>query len=136
MKKKKNILVAAITILGFAALTIPTSTMAQASGTKRTNLLRNDLSVAGREVIQVRVDIEPGVVYPKHAHPGEEIVYVVEGMLEYRVEGKSPVILKAGEVLFIPYGAAHSVKNVGSKTASEIATYIVEKGKPLISMVK
>lgn len=136
MKKKKNTLVGVITILVLAALTIPGSIMAQTSGTKRTNLLRNDLSVQGREVIQVHVDIEPGVVYPKHAHPGEEIVYVVEGMLEYHVEGKPPVTLKAGEALFIPHGAAHSVKNVGSKTASEIATYIVEKGKPLISIIK
>jgi quercetin dioxygenase-like cupin family protein len=136
MKKKKNTLVDVITILVLAALTIPGTTMAQTSGTKRTNLLRNDLSVQGREVIQVRVDIEPGVVYPKHAHPGEEIVYVVDGILEYHVEGKPPVTLKAGEALFIPHGAAHSVKNVGSKTASEIATYIVEKGKLLISIVK
>jgi quercetin dioxygenase-like cupin family protein len=135
MKKKKNILVGAIAILGLAALIIPGSAMAQSSGTRRTNLQRNDLSIPGREVIQVRVDIEPGVVYPKHAHPGEEIVYVVEGFLEYHVEGKLPVTLKAGEVLFIPYGAIHSVKNVGKGKASEIATYIVEKGKPLISIV-
>ena len=42
--------------------------------------------------------------------------------------------LKAGDVLFVPAGAAHSAKNVGNVTASELATYIVEKGKPLLTL--
>ena len=64
---------------------------------------------------------------PPHSHPGEEIVYVIEGVLEYQLEGKPPVTLKAGEVLFIPAGTVHSAKNVGSGNAAELATYIVEK---------
>ena len=44
--------------------------------------------------------------------------------------------LKAGEVLFIPAGAVHEVKNVGSGNAAELATYVVEKGKPLLVLVK
>ena len=105
---------------------------AQQEGIRRTDLQRHDLSVAGREVVQVRVDIAPGVVAARHSHPGEEIVYVLEGSLEYCVEGKPPVTLKAGEVLFIPAGTIHSAKNVGSGNAAELATYIVEKGKPLV----
>ena len=105
---------------------------AQQPGVKRTDLQRYDLSAPGREVVQVRVDIDPGVSFPNHRHPGEEIVYVIEGMLEYRVEGKPPVTLKAGDVLFVPAGAIHSAKNVGSVNAAELATYIVEKGKPLV----
>ena len=101
------------------------------SGVKRTDLQRHDLSVPGREVVQVRVDIAPGVLAPDHSHPGEEIVYVIEGSLEYRLDGKPPVTLKAGEVLFIPAGVIHSAKNVGTVDAAELATYLVEKGKPL-----
>ena len=56
----------------------------------------------------------------------------MEGLLEYQVEGKPPVTLKAGEALFIPAGTIDSAKNVGSGNAAELATYIVEKGKPLI----
>jgi quercetin dioxygenase-like cupin family protein len=99
---------------------------------KRTNLQRHDLSVAGREVIQVRVDLAAGVVFPRHSHPGEELVYVIEGSLEYQLEGKPPVTLKAGDVLFIPYGTVHAVKNVGTENAAELATYIVETGKPVL----
>ena len=51
-------------------------------------------------------------------------------MLEYALEGRPPVTLKAGDVLFIPHGTIHAVKNVGSGKAAELATYIVEKGKP------
>jgi quercetin dioxygenase-like cupin family protein len=71
---------------------------------------------------------------PRHAHPGEEIVYVVEGELEYQLDGKPPMTVKAGGVLFIPTGAFPAVKNVGSGKAVELATYIIEKGKPLVAL--
>jgi quercetin dioxygenase-like cupin family protein len=109
--------------------------LAQQPGTRRTDLQQHDLSIPGREAIQVRVDIGPGEVAARHRHPGEEIIYVLEGVLEYAVEGMPPVTLKAGEVLFIPYGTVHSAKNVGSVNAAELATYIVEKGKPLVEPV-
>ena len=109
---------------------------AQQTGTKRTDLQRHDLSVPGREVVQVRVDFDPGYVSPKHTHPGEEIVYVIEGTLEYQVAGKPAVTLKAGDVLFIPAETIHAAKNVGSGNGAELATYIVEKGKPLLTLVK
>jgi len=105
---------------------------AQQPGVKRTDLQQHDLSIPGREVVQVRVDIATGVLAANHRHPGEEIVYVIEGVLEYRLEGKPPVTLKAGDVLFIPAGAIHSAKNVGNVNAAELATYIVEKGTPLV----
>src|SRR4029079_6277654 len=106
------------------------ATQAQ-QGVERTDLQQHDLNIPGREVVQVRVDIAPGVLAPDHSHPGEEIVYVIEGTLEYRLEGNAPGALKAGEVLFIPAGTVHSARNVGSVNAAELATYIVEKGKPL-----
>ena len=108
----------------------------QQAGIKRTDLLRQDLGVPGREVIQVRVDFAPGVAFPPHSHPGEEIAYVIEGELEYRLEGRPPVTLEAGEALFIPAGTVHAARNVGSVSAAELATYIVEKGKPLVSLAE
>jgi quercetin dioxygenase-like cupin family protein len=122
-------------VMAVSALALPAA-QAQPSGIKRTDLQRHDLSIPGREAIQVRVDLAPGVAFGKHTHPGEEIIYVLEGALEYQVEGKPPVTLKAGDVLFIPAGAVHSARNVGSVTGSELATYIVEKGKPLLTLEK
>jgi quercetin dioxygenase-like cupin family protein len=120
-----------------AALLIAASGLAQAqlAGTRRVDLQRHDLSAQGREVIQARVEIDPGVTSPRHTHPGEEIIYVLEGSLEYQVEGKPPVTLKAGDVLFIPAGTVHAAKNVGNGNAAELATYVVEKGKPLVTVV-
>ena len=133
MKATRIIAVAVLIVASALALQIA---RAQAPGITRTDLQQHDLSVHGREVIQVRVDIAPGVVAPNHSHPGEELVYVIEGVLEYQLEGKPPVTLKAGEVLFIPAGAVHAAKNVGSGNAAELATYIVEKGKPLVVLSK
>ncbi|MDA9531070.1 cupin domain-containing protein [Bradyrhizobium sp. CCBAU 25338] len=101
---------------------------------KRTHLMKEALSVPGREVVQVRVDFPPGVVAVRHSHPGEELVYMIEGELEYRLDGRPPVILKAGEVLLIPHGVHHAVTNVGNGNAAELATYIVETGKPLLTL--
>lgn len=109
---------------------------AQLPGVTRTDLQQHDLSVPGREVLQVRVGIAAGSTAPRHSHPGEEIVYVLDGTLEYRLDGRPPVTLKAGDVLFIPAGTPHAVTNVGPGNAVELATYIVEKGKPLLVLVE
>jgi quercetin dioxygenase-like cupin family protein len=132
----KKILIMAVAVLIVGSGLALHVARAQQTGIKRTDLQRHDLSAPGREVIQVRVDFAPGAVAPNHTHPGEEIIYVIEGSLEYEVEGKPPVTLHAGEVLFIPAGAIHSAKNVGSGNAAELATYVVEKGKPLVVPVK
>jgi quercetin dioxygenase-like cupin family protein len=93
-----RVMLAAALIVSLGADPAP----AQQPGIKRTDLQRHDMSIPGREVNQVLVEFAPGVVAPNHSHPGEEMVYVVEGSLEYKLEGKPPVTLKAGEVLFIP----------------------------------
>ena len=61
---------------------------------------------------------------------------MLEGMLEYEIKGQPPVRVKAGDVLFAPARAIHSAKNVGSGNGAELATYVVEKGLPLLTLVK
>lgn len=129
------ILAATILMIG-GGLALHVTQAQRQSDIKRTDLQRHDLSITGREVVQVRVDIPSGTAFPKHSHPGEEMVYMIEGVLEYQLEGTPPVTLKAGEVLFIPAGTVHSVKNIGSGNGAELATYIVEKGKPLVVPAK
>ena len=108
---------------------------AQQAGSKRTDLQRHDLSAPGREVVRVRVDFDPGYLAPRHTHPGEEIIYVLEGTLEYQI-GDKTVTVRPGDVLFVPAGVIHTAKNVGSGNGAELATYVVEKGKPLLTVVK
>jgi quercetin dioxygenase-like cupin family protein len=132
----KPMLVMGVAMLIGGSGVAPHVAQAQQPGSRRTDLQRHDLSAPGREVVQVRVDFDPGYVSPRHTHPGEEIIYVLEGTLEYQVEGKPPTTLKAGDVLIIPAGTIHAARNVGSGNGAELATYVVEKGKPLITLVR
>lgn len=58
--------------------------LAQVSNVKRIDLQRNDLSIPGRETVQAIVEIAPGTTAARHSHPGEEIIYVLEGALVWR----------------------------------------------------
>jgi len=135
MKTKKNLFTAIATILLIGTYAISSSAQTK-NGISRTELQRHDMSAPNTEMVQAHIDFEPGTAFGNHNHPGEEIIYVLEGELEYIVKGKPPVILKKGEVLFIPAGTIHSAKNVGNYKASELATYIVEKGKPIVNLIK
>ena len=118
--------------MGVAAQAAPPS---RPAGTTRIDLQRHDLDSPGQEVVQLRVDFAPGASFPRHTHPGPEIIYVLEGSLEYEVAGK-PVTINAGGVLFVPAGTVHAARNIGAMPAAELGTYIVEKGKPLTTLVK
>jgi quercetin dioxygenase-like cupin family protein len=80
-----------------------------------------------------RTDLQHVVISPeaqpiRHKHPGEEIIYVLEGSLEYRIDGREPRTYSAGEALTVPAETVHAVPGNGT----ELATYVIEKGKPFI----
>ncbi|MDF2188513.1 cupin domain-containing protein [Paraflavitalea sp. CAU 1676] len=136
MKLSVKIIAGAIAIIVITIFSITGIASPKQSGIKRTDLQRHDLSAPGREMIQALVELAPGAAFGMHKHPGEEIIYVTEGALEYDVEGKGVVKLKAGDVLFVPAGTYHSARNNGQVSGAELATYVVEKGKPLIEFKK
>jgi len=108
---------------------------AQVPGIKRTDLQEHDLSAAGRVVLQNKVEISPEAPAFKHWHPGEEIIYVLDGSLEYTIEGVRAKTYQAGDALMVPAKTIHSVRNVGNGPAAELATYVIEKGKPFLVVV-
>ena len=108
----------------------------QAPGLWRTDLQQHDLSVPGRVVVQQRVEIGREATPVKRTHPGEEIIYILEGSLEYQIEGQPARTCNAGDALTVPAGGVHAVRNVGSGNAAELATYVVEKGKPFLVLVE
>jgi len=132
----RKIMAAVIATMLVAGSGSPLPAQPRPPGSTRTDLQRHDLSVAGWEAVQIRVDFAAGSSFPRHSHPGEEIIYVLRGTLEYQIDGQPPVVLKAGDVLFVPYGAVHAARNVGTDEGSELATYVVEKGKPLTTIAK
>ena len=105
------------------------------AGTTRTDLQRHDLGTPGREVLQALVSFEPGSSFPRHKHPGEEMIFVTKGTIEYEIAGKW-VTVSAGDVLFVPDGVVHAARNSGTEPAAELATYVLEKGKPLTTFAE
>ena len=108
---------------------------AQQPAFKRTEVQRGDLSAPGREGVQAIAEFPPSVAAGRHTHPGEEMGYVLEGTFRVEIDGQPAVMKKAGEAFFVPAGRTHNATNVGTGTARILATYIVEKGKPLATPV-
>jgi len=104
---------------------------AQQPAFKRTVLQQVDISVPGREAVTAVAEFQPGAAAGRHTHPGEEIGYVLDGQFLLEQDGKAPVTLHAGQTFLIPPGTVHNATNTGSMTGRVVATYLVEKGKPL-----
>ncbi|HUA50503.1 MAG TPA: cupin domain-containing protein [Solirubrobacteraceae bacterium] len=104
-------------------------------GLKRIDLQEHDLSVPGRVVVQNRVELSPEAPAFRHKHPGEEITYVLEGSVEYSIDGQAPTTYNAGDALTVPPETVHAVKNIGAGNAALLATYVVEKGKPFLVVI-
>jgi quercetin dioxygenase-like cupin family protein len=123
-------LTAALLVAGLA------STATLAADVTRTESVRHDLDGTRQEFVQVRVDLAPGVAFPRHSHPGVEIAYVIKGEVEYKLGDQAPVTLKAGQSVYIPAGTIHSARNVGDGEASELATYLVDKDKQIVNLAE
>ena len=126
---------ATVTFAILAAAAFCAGVTAQQTGFTRTVVQKGDLSVPGREVVQAVAEFQPGATVGRHTHPGEEVGYVLEGTIVLDQEGKPSVTLNAGQAFLIPAGTVHDATNRGSGNARVLATYIVEKGKPLATPV-
>ena len=112
------------------AFTAAVDAQTPAPAIKRTLLQRIDIA-PDREVVLGMAEIPPGMAAGRHTHFGTETGYVAEGSASLEIEGETPKLLKAGDSYVIPAGKVHDAKTVGDKPVKVIATYIVEKGKPL-----
>ncbi len=125
-------------LYGVAAIALLTAGVvaAQQAGFVRVPLQTQDLSTPGKIAVQVRGEFDPGFGTGRHTHPGEELTYILEGEIEVRVDGQPPRIVKAGETFFLPAGVVHEGVNTSNAKVKVLATYIVEKGKPLAQPTK
>jgi quercetin dioxygenase-like cupin family protein len=121
--------------LAAAVLTLAVCAIAaaQVGGMRRTPLVKADVSVAGREAVVVRAELDPGSVAGRHTHPGDEISYILEGEGELLIDGEAPRTVRAGEAIVIPAGKVHDARNAGTGVLRLVGVYVVEKGKPLAS---
>ena len=109
---------------------------AQAPAYKRTVLQQVDLSVPGREAVMALAEFPAGSETGRHTHPGEEISFVELGPFVLEIEGQPARTLKTGEVFMVPAGKVHNGHPTPGGTAKVVATYVIEKGKPVSSPAK
>lgn len=111
---------------------------AQGEALKRTVLQQGDLSgLPGHQGILYKAEIGPGAAAPKHTHPGDEFLYIVEGTVIIEPDGQQAVTLKAGDTIRMPMGTAHTARNADSAAPAVVIAFLVsEAGKPLASAVE
>jgi quercetin dioxygenase-like cupin family protein len=142
MRRILFVLVAVIALAGVVAYMAPASGQA-GKGTQdelsgklaRREIQRGQLSIAGREMVQVETLIPAGVESGWHIHPGEEVGYIVEGQVEMMVQGRAIVVLQPGQGFLIPPRVPHNARDLGPETGRMLSTYIVETGQPIATFV-
>lgn len=99
----------------------------------RTELLRKPISgIEGKEVIVFVADVPPGAVAPRHSHPGDEAIYMLQGAMTFMPDGGQPFELRTGQITFNPAKHVHMAKNVSaSEPAKVLNCMLAEKGQPL-----
>jgi len=102
----------------------------QTANIKRTPLQKFDVPGTNYETVIGMAEIVPNVLIGRHTHPGPESGFMLDGDMTLLVEGQPPLAVKTGESYKVPPGAVHDART-GNKGAKVIATYVVEKGKPL-----
>jgi quercetin dioxygenase-like cupin family protein len=122
---RKSLVIAAV-----VAPVVIVSAVAQQATIKRTPLQTVDFP-AGFNVVTAIAEITPGNCAGRHTHPGVESTYVMDGAIVLKVEGKPDQTFKGGESFQIPPGVPHDACTVPGQVFKVLATYIVEKGKPL-----
>jgi quercetin dioxygenase-like cupin family protein len=103
---------------------------------KRTEIQRAASSVTGRDIVQVRTEIPPGVESGWHTHPGEEVGYIVAGTVEMRIADRPTLLLEAGDGFLIPPRVPHNARDLGPEAGQMLSTYLVETGQPLATFTE
>jgi quercetin dioxygenase-like cupin family protein len=75
----------------------------------RTEVMNTTLKrkvITGEKAMVAQVFIEKGGVVPEHHHESEQLTYILEGALEFELEGQT-VVVRKGQVLHIPSNVPH-----------------------------
>src|SRR5579864_5536729 len=132
----RHIITVGALAIGLAALFTSVTSLpatAQEPTVQRKILLTHDLAIPGYQTVMGAVEIPPGGREGRHTHPGAVVVYIQEGVLTFDYEGNPTMTYKAGDSFFIEAGKIHEGINKGASPVKAVATFVVEKGKPLTS---
>jgi quercetin dioxygenase-like cupin family protein len=65
----------------------------------------------GEKMLVAIVDLDPQTQLPNHSHPHEQVGIILEGKLEFTIDGQTR-ILSPGDVYTIPGNVAHEAKTL------------------------
>ena len=93
-----------------------------------TPLLKTALTATeGKQLVVLLAEVPPNDTGSGHYHPGDEIVYILEGSVTFTLDGKPDVTLKAGETCHIPANQVHFGKT-GSDGLKFLSIHVEEAG--------
>ena len=75
--------------------------------------------VSGDGQMLAQVYLKRGALVPLHAHDGEQMIYVLDGMLKLRVSGED-LVVGDGEVVRIPGRAPHQIEALADTFALDL----------------
>ncbi|MGW0514653.1 cupin domain-containing protein [Streptomyces olivaceoviridis] len=103
------------------------------AGVTRTLLQEHPSPAQGWEAVQTLVQIPRHKESGRHSHPGIEVGYIIRGDVLMEFDDRPPLRLRTGDPFFIPNGAIHNARNVGTVTTMMLSTYVVDETKPLVT---
>ena len=77
---------------------------------------------SGKNSMLALNEIAPGTTPSLHSHPHEQLVYIVEGDVDF-VVGDQVLAMKAGDMVVVPPNVPHSLKNKGAKTCLNLDVF-------------
>lgn len=68
--------------------------------------------ITGERAMLAHVYLKKGAVVPMHSHDNEQITYVLEGALRFRIGNGGPddLVVRTGEVLHLPSNVPHEAE--------------------------
>jgi len=68
--------------------------------------------ITGDRMMLAHVYLEKGCIVPKHSHENEQLTYILQGALHFRIgeDEQEEVTVRAGEVLVIPSNVPHTAE--------------------------
>lgn len=115
---------------GLAAVAVAAIAKDESGHARREILQRQDVAGTNREGVIGTAELPAGGAIGRHAHPGEELSYVLKGPVVMKVEGQPDKMLRTGESYAIPAGVVHDA-TAGESGAKVVGVWIIEKGQPL-----
>ena len=83
-------------------------------------------AISGDKTMMTFFEFEPNAVIPSHKHPHEQITYIIEGEMEFTVEGETK-ILKEGDGVVILSNQEHGAIVLNKQTKAVDAWYPIRE---------